>query len=149
MWCSVQVETFRVRKYSKFKEFRQLVAQQWGIPAEQQYWWPWEVRPNHTYRPGKGRFGRVEDEMFVCEIDGSNTNGTRQWPPRLNLFLQVSRAGSMPQCLTLISCPWCGLVRRLLLPSWGVVRFLFWSAKVRGFFAAAVIAKACLSKQNM
>ena len=49
----VQVEMFRVRKYSKFKEFRQLIAEQWGIPEKEQFWWPWERRMNHTYRPSK------------------------------------------------------------------------------------------------
>ena len=49
----MQVELFRVKKYSKFKEFRKLVAEQWGIPEKEQFWWPWERRQNHTYRPSK------------------------------------------------------------------------------------------------
>lgn len=80
-----------MRKYSKFKDFRKLVAEQWGIPADQQFWWPWERRMNHTYRPCRPRFGSVEDEMFVTDLE-NNSGGSqaRQWPPRLNLFLQVT-----------------------------------------------------------
>lgn len=87
MWVK-QVASFRVKKYSKFAEFRELIAKEWGIPPERQFWWGWERRDNKTYRPVKP-FGEAEDAMRVCDIKEKSAPASKPWPPRLNLYLQV------------------------------------------------------------
>ena len=41
---------FRRRKETLFSEFQAEVAQQWGVPAEQQRWWLCKARSNATMR---------------------------------------------------------------------------------------------------
>ena len=85
----MQVASFRVKKHDRFREFRQHIAGEWGIPPERQFWWGWEARNNHTYRP-QTRLSEVEDTMKVIDIKEKSQGNSKPWPPRLHLFLQVS-----------------------------------------------------------
>eukprot|EP00899_Mesostigma_viride_P017736 jgi/Mesvir1/25964/Mv20952-RA.3 len=46
-----QVKDFRVKKQMLFGEFKEQVAKELGIPVEQQRYWTWAKRQNHTFRP--------------------------------------------------------------------------------------------------
>lgn len=98
----LQVASFRVKKYSKFREFREQIATEWGIPPEKQFWWGWERRTNGTYRPVVP-FSEHEDEMRVCDIKEKSAQLSRPWPPRLNLYLLVGLFGSV---LSDVTNPW-------------------------------------------
>lgn len=48
--AAVQVKTFRVKKQMLFGEFRELVAEELGVPLEQQRFWTFAKRQNSTLR---------------------------------------------------------------------------------------------------
>lgn len=77
-----------MRKYSKFKDFKRLVAEELGVAVDRQLWWGWAKRVNHSYRPYE-LFTEVQDEMYICAIKEEPASKlARSWP-RLNLYLQV------------------------------------------------------------
>jgi ubiquitin carboxyl-terminal hydrolase 7 len=47
------VRTFKLLKKAPFSEVRRLVAEQLGVPPEQQRFWRWSQRQNGTYRPAR------------------------------------------------------------------------------------------------
>ena len=98
----------KVKKFSHFKEFRELMAEQLGVPAEKQLWWGWAKRLNGSYRP-KTFYGKEQDEQFVCNLkDADGEKVYKQWTTQLNLYYCVSPASFFPPFLcssSFLSCP--------------------------------------------
>lgn len=79
-----------MRKYSKFKDFKTLVAKELGIPVDNQLWWGFGLRENQSYRPHE-LLTEAQDEQYMCELREKWSAGMgRSWPNRLNLYLQVA-----------------------------------------------------------
>lgn len=64
---AVQVESFRVKKQTTLAEFKQMVAEKWGIAVEQQRFWMWATRQNRSVRPSTP-LAPSSDENRVCDI---------------------------------------------------------------------------------
>lgn len=87
---SFQVEGHKVKKFSKFKDFREQFARERGIPPENQLWFGWAKRMNGTYRP-KRLYDDYEDKQFVCSLrDEDNNVRLKAWTAKLNLFYMVN-----------------------------------------------------------
>ena len=87
---AVQIEGIKVKKFSKFKEFREKMAPVLGIAPEAQLWYGWHRRKNETYRPKK-LYSDRQDEDFVCHLrDEDDSMRHKTWSARLNLFYIVS-----------------------------------------------------------
>ncbi len=63
----MQVESFRVKKQTTLAEFKQMVAEKWGIAVEQQRFWMWATRQNRSVRPSTP-LAPNSDENRVCDI---------------------------------------------------------------------------------
>ena len=50
MWTAAQVKNFRVKKQVLFGDFRKLVAEELGVPLQQQRFWTFAKRQNGTLR---------------------------------------------------------------------------------------------------
>ena len=70
-WCSLlpplQVKHYRVKKQTKFLEFRQMLADDLEVPLEQQRFWTWAKRQNSTYRPNN-ILTPADDERRVMDL---------------------------------------------------------------------------------
>lgn len=64
---SLQVEHFRVKKQATMVEFKQMVADKWQIPVEQQRYWFWATRQNASVRVATP-LGPEFDSTKVCEV---------------------------------------------------------------------------------
>ncbi|KAL5702532.1 ubiquitinyl hydrolase 1 [Ranunculus cassubicifolius] len=73
-----KVHNFRVEKRMLFKDFKELVAREFGVPVELLRFWQWVKRENHTYRPSMpmtyqeelksvGDLGKEVMKLFVEE----------------------------------------------------------------------------------
>ncbi|KAL0031727.1 hypothetical protein WJX79_003396 [Trebouxia sp. C0005] len=62
-----KVESFRVKKQTTLAEFKQMVAEKWGIAVEQQRFWMWATRQNRSVRPSTP-LAPNSDENRVCDI---------------------------------------------------------------------------------
>jgi len=75
----VQVPKFRRRKETLFSEFQAEVAQQWGVPVEQQRWWLCKARSNATMRVHRP----IETAEFSQRVSAIlPTNQSSQHPQR-------------------------------------------------------------------
>lgn len=62
-----QVEAFRVKKQTTVGEFKQMLADKWEVPVEQQRLWMWATRQNHSVRPSTV-LDEKEDDTRVCDV---------------------------------------------------------------------------------
>lgn len=62
-----QVEAFRVKKQTTVGEFKQMLADKWDVPVEQQRLWMWATRQNHSVRPSTF-LDEKEDDTRVCDV---------------------------------------------------------------------------------
>mmetsp|Transcript_35695 Transcript_35695/g.79387 ORF Transcript_35695/g.79387 Transcript_35695/m.79387 type:complete len:1131 (+) Transcript_35695:131-3523(+) len=82
---------FRVRKNTKFQDFKALVAERLGVPQEKQRWWTWARRQNATFRPSRPLTPQEEDSI-VLELREHREQGapaTKHAIMDLKLFLEV------------------------------------------------------------
>ena len=63
----VQVKHYRVKKQTKFLEFRKMLADDLEVPLEQQRFWTWAKRQNSTYRPNN-ILTPADDERRVMDL---------------------------------------------------------------------------------
>ena len=63
----LQVKHYRVKKQTKFLEFRQMLAGDLEVPLEQQRFWTWAKRQNSTYRPNN-ILTSADDERRVMDL---------------------------------------------------------------------------------
>ena len=64
---TLQVKHYRVKKQTKFLEFRQMLADDLEVPLEQQRFWTWAKRQNSTYRPNN-ILTPADDERRVMDL---------------------------------------------------------------------------------
>eukprot|EP00891_Asterochloris_glomerata_P000046 jgi/Astpho2/46/Aster-07498 len=62
-----KVKHYRVKKQTKFQEFRQMLADDLEVPLEQQRFWTWAKRQNSTYRPNN-ILTPADDEKRVMDL---------------------------------------------------------------------------------
>ncbi|WRX12507.1 Peptidase C19 [Theobroma cacao] len=48
-----KVRSFRIQKLTPFNVFKEEVAKEFGVPVQNQRFWLWAKRQNHTYRPNR------------------------------------------------------------------------------------------------
>ncbi|EIE26652.1 cysteine proteinase [Coccomyxa subellipsoidea C-169] len=84
-----KVKTFRVKKQMLFGEFRELVAEELGVPLEQQRFWTFAKRQNSTLRPARA-LQPSEDEARVTDLKDSPVNNRLQQPQTIALFLETA-----------------------------------------------------------
>ncbi|KAL3715935.1 hypothetical protein ACJRO7_007657 [Eucalyptus globulus] len=80
-----KVRSFRIQKQIKFKDFKEEVARDFGVPVQCQRFWLWAKRQNHTYRPNRP-LAPPEEEQPVGQLREmmNKTNNAE-----LKLFLEV------------------------------------------------------------
>ena len=63
----LQVKHYRVKKQTRFLEFRQMLANELRVPLEQQRFWTWNWRQNSTHRPSD-TLTPADDEKRVMDL---------------------------------------------------------------------------------
>eukprot|EP00898_Chlorokybus_atmophyticus_P001501 jgi/Chlat1/2351/Chrsp17S02617 len=92
-----KVKQFRVQKQTPFSQFKELAAQELGVPVSQQRWWLWAKRQNHTYRPNRPLTPADEDKPVSMLKEVSSKAQVAD----LRLFLETPLMGSPDAPLTL------------------------------------------------
>ena len=64
----MKVESFRVKKQTTMSEFKQMLAEKWGVAVERQRFWMWATRQNRSVRPSTPLLGPNEHTLRVCDI---------------------------------------------------------------------------------
>mmetsp|Transcript_18165 Transcript_18165/g.59352 ORF Transcript_18165/g.59352 Transcript_18165/m.59352 type:complete len:1097 (+) Transcript_18165:86-3376(+) len=86
-----KVKHYKVKKQTPFTEFKEQIAQEWGIPVESQRYWIWAKRQNQTFRPSR-YLEPAEEAKTVAEV--RERSGSRQQvagvPNELKLFLETA-----------------------------------------------------------
>lgn len=63
----MQVESFRVKKQTTLAEFKQMIADKWGVVVGRQRFWMWATRQNRSVRPSTP-LPANSDDARVCDI---------------------------------------------------------------------------------
>ena len=78
-----------MKKFSKFREFREQMVASTGLQPDHQVYWGWAKRRNGTYRP-KLIYDDEHDEQFVTHLrDEDSPAQPGAWSTHLNLYRQV------------------------------------------------------------
>ena len=56
-----------MKKQTTVGEFKQMLADKWQVPVEQQRLWMWATRQNHSVRPSTV-LDEKEDDTRVCDV---------------------------------------------------------------------------------
>ncbi|PSC73213.1 ubiquitin carboxyl-terminal hydrolase 12 [Micractinium conductrix] len=94
-----QVKTFKMSKKAPFSELQRLVAEEMGVPVEQQRFWKWSQRQNGTYRPASVLKPEGPDTpISSIKETAVNRNMRPGVMATLNLFLETPDAatGQLP-----------------------------------------------------
>ncbi|XP_024396662.1 ubiquitin C-terminal hydrolase 13 [Physcomitrium patens] len=86
------VKSYRINQEVPFKQFKEDVAKEIGIPASCQRYWLWARRQNHTYRPNKPLTEQEEMETVGKLKDASNKTHNAE----LRLWLEVNYQEGIP-----------------------------------------------------
>ena len=57
-----------MKKQTTMLEFKQMLAEKWGVAVERQRFWMWATRQNRSVRPSTPLLGPNEDALRVCDI---------------------------------------------------------------------------------
>ncbi|CAJ2634124.1 unnamed protein product [Trifolium pratense] len=79
-----KVRSFRVKKYTSFHDFKEYVANEFGIPARFQSFWIWTKRENQSFRPLRP-LTHIEEAGTVRQL----IKLTKADKAAYHLFLQV------------------------------------------------------------
>lgn len=85
------VKSYRIKKQTKFSDFKKTVADDLGIPVEKQRYWTWARRQNHTYRPARP-LRADEEELSLMDLREHREQGgptTKHALMDLKLFLET------------------------------------------------------------
>ncbi|KAK9813402.1 hypothetical protein WJX73_006228 [Symbiochloris irregularis] len=88
--------SLKVLKTATIAEFRDQFAAEYKVPPEQQRWWRWTQRTNHTHRPCNPLTARDDLEPItkINELQGRTTNVYNPLPMVINLYLEQIEAGA-------------------------------------------------------
>lgn len=84
------VKSYRIKKQTKFTDFKLMVAEDLGIPVEKQRYWTWARRQNHTYRPARP-LRPDEEELSLMDLREHREQGgptTKHALMDLKLYLE-------------------------------------------------------------
>ncbi|XP_017984829.1 PREDICTED: ubiquitin carboxyl-terminal hydrolase 12 isoform X1 [Theobroma cacao] len=80
-----KVRSFRIQKLTPFNVFKEEVAKEFGVPVQNQRFWLWAKRQNHTYRPNRPLTLQEEAQSVGQLREVSNKANNAE----LKLFLEV------------------------------------------------------------
>jgi len=105
---AMQVESFRVKKQTTLAEFKQMVAEKWGIAVERQRFWMWATRQNRSVRPSTP-LAPNSDENRVCDIRVSTrTSPKSKGAHRLSDGINRGATACSAQVCVFPSASYCG-----------------------------------------
>ena len=87
---SSKVTPRRVLKATTLVEYREELAKEWGVPADQMRFWTWARRVNKSCRPAKLLEGE-EEALTLAGIDDKRNDQNTQ---ALHLFVETPQQGS-------------------------------------------------------
>ncbi|KAK9819401.1 hypothetical protein WJX81_005916 [Elliptochloris bilobata] len=88
-----QVKALRVKKQMLFRDFRQMAAEELGVPVERQRWWKWAKRQNGTLRP-TSPLADADNALTVMDVCRGGVASTAQAPTTMDLWLEEPSARS-------------------------------------------------------
>ena len=76
-----------MRKETPFGQFKEQVAQEFGIPVQCQRYWQWAKRQNHTFRPNR-IVSPTDDTLTVLQVRDQASHNAKITVTDLRLYLE-------------------------------------------------------------